>query len=73
MKYEVNVTYPYSDMPYLVRVSHTNIEMWDWCGEHCEPGTWRELFGFSGLNSVFCFDNEASAMLFLIRWSNCDS
>ena len=55
--------------PFKVRVPIVKKEMWDWCNEHYDKGSWHETFSLTGTDSHFRFDKESDAMLFLLRWA----
>lgn len=58
----------FSDFEFKVQVDVDNSELWNWCGEHYELGTWGKMFGVTGTHATYCFQNEGDAMLFLLRW-----
>jgi len=55
--------------PHKVRVGNTFSEMFVWCSEHYEIGTWIEIIGIVGKTSSFCFKSKDDALLFLLRWT----
>jgi hypothetical protein len=54
---------------YRVKVDWLESIMYAWCVRTFDDGTWSELFGLAGNSGTYCFQREADALLFVLRWS----
>lgn len=58
----------FGDYTAKVQVDNDDNEVWSWCDEHFELGTWGKMIGFSGTSATYCFRHENDALLFLLRF-----
>jgi hypothetical protein len=58
----------FGDYTAKVQIDVDDREVWKWCDEHLEIGTWGKQYGLTGTSATYCFKNENDALLFLIRF-----